>query len=95
MFGMRPQRRNETKFYDILGVGKSASPDELKKAYRKLAIKNHPDKGGDPEKVRDGVSQTEHLKGSTSRTTAASRWDSTTTTSPSVKDACGVMGVYP
>ena len=73
MFGMRPQRRNETKFYDILGVGKSASPDELKKAYRKLAIKNHPDKGGDPEKVRDGVSQTEHLKGSTSRTTAASR----------------------
>ena len=73
MFGMRPQRWNETKFYDILGVGKSASPDELKKAYRKLAIKNHPDKGGDPEKVRDGVSQTEHLKGSTSRTTAASR----------------------
>lgn len=39
--------------YDTLGVGKDASPEDIKKAYRKLASKHHPDKGGDTEKFKE------------------------------------------
>lgn len=40
-------------YYDILGVSKSATADEIKRAYRKLAQEHHPDKGGDQEKFKE------------------------------------------
>jgi DnaJ family protein A protein 2 len=46
-----PKEVENSKLYEILGVEKTATFDQIKKAFRKLAIKNHPDKGGDPEKV--------------------------------------------
>ncbi|HET9412167.1 MAG TPA: molecular chaperone DnaJ [Candidatus Saccharimonadales bacterium] len=41
-------------YYEVLGIGKSASADEIKKAFRRLAVQYHPDKqGGDEAKFKE------------------------------------------
>ncbi len=40
-------------YYDILGVKKDASADEIKKAFRRAAIEHHPDRGGDETKFKE------------------------------------------
>lgn len=52
--GMEPQGDVDTeKLYETLGIEKSATEQEIKKAYRKAAIKHHPDKGGDEHKFKE------------------------------------------
>ena len=55
-------------YYEILGIAKDASADEVKKAFRKLAVKYHPDKeGGDEAKFKEANEAYEVLKDSTKR----------------------------
>lgn len=55
-------------YYEVLGISKSASADEIKKAYRKLAVKYHPDKdGGDETKFKELGEAYEVLKDSEKR----------------------------
>ena len=50
-----PQKRepaDTTKLYETLGEEKSSTAAQIKKAYRKKALRMHPDKGGDPEEFK-------------------------------------------
>jgi len=54
--GAKPKPKKEVeneKYYKILGVEKTASQADIKKAYRKLVMKKHPDKGGDVKEFQE------------------------------------------
>ena len=42
-----------TKLYETLEISPNASEADIKKAYRKMAMKHHPDKGGDSGKFKE------------------------------------------
>ena len=55
--------------YGLLEIDKSADDSTLKKAYRKMAVKHHPDKGGDEQKFKDISEAYEILSDSNKRKT--------------------------
>jgi hypothetical protein len=42
----------EKDYYSILGVGETASQDEIERRYKRLAMRHHPDRGGDAEEMK-------------------------------------------
>lgn len=56
-----------SNYYDILGVEKNASADDIKKAYRKKALEHHPDRGGDEIKFKEAAEAYEILNDSDKR----------------------------
>lgn len=62
-------------YYEILGVNKNAAEDEIKKAYRKLAIKYHPDKNPDDKAAEEKFKEAAEAYEVLSNTEKRQRYD--------------------
>ncbi len=58
---------NKRDYYEVLGVSKTASADEIKKAFRRAAVEHHPDRGGNEEKFKELNEAYEVLKDESKR----------------------------
>ena len=54
-------KNNKDELYTILDIQKTASDDEIKKAYKKAALKHHPDTGGDINKFNKANDANAHM----------------------------------
>jgi curved DNA-binding protein len=54
---------HKNNYYEILGVSKDASPDDIKKAYRKLSMQYHPDRNPDGEEMFKKVAEAYEILG--------------------------------
>ena len=76
-------------FYEILGVSKSADDKEIKKAYRKIAMKYHPDRNPDDKKAEEKFKEAAEAYEILSDANKRARYDRFCLlyTSPSPRDA--------
>ena len=61
--------------HEVLGVAPGASPAEVTAAFRRFALRNHPDRGGDPDRFRAGTEAYRRLIGADPSTPTGTRAD--------------------